>query len=244
MNKGDYRPVDAQFRIGLIIPSSNRLTEPQFQRYAPPGVGIHVTRLRMTGKWHRPLAGLKEIIAEAAAALSDVNPGVIVFHCTASSMEEGIAGDAALVEVIQKASGCPALTTGQAITEALKHLGATRLVLVSPYIEKTNQHEVGYLREAGFEVLHDHGLGLAGSDEYIAVTPASWREIVRKNRRPEADGYLLSCTNTTMIEVIEELERELERPVVTSNQATLWACLRKLGWSQPAAGLGQLARKA
>ena len=42
--------------IGLIIPSSNRLTEPQFHRYAPPGVGIHVTRLRMTGKWHKPLA--------------------------------------------------------------------------------------------------------------------------------------------------------------------------------------------
>lgn len=227
-------------RIGLIIPSSNRLAEPQFQKYAPPGVGIHVTRLRMTGKWHRPLAQLKEAIAEAAAALADTNPGIIVFNCTASSMEEGLAGEARVLEVIQKASGCPAITTGQAITEALQHLAVKKLVLISPYVEKTNQHEVHYLGEAGFEVVHDFGLGLRGGDEYINVTPQRWKEIVLENLRQEADGYLLSCTNTTMIEVIEELEQGLKKPVVTSNQAALWACLQKLEVKASPKGLGRL----
>ena len=236
--------MDPQVGIGLIIPSSNRLTEAQFQRYGPPQVGIHVTRLRMTGRWHKPLSELKGAIAEAAAALSDVKPGVIVFHCTASSMEEGRKGEAALVEVIQSASGCPAMTTSQAITEALKHLRIKKLVLISPYVEQTNQREVNYLRAAGFEVVHDFGLGLSGSDEYIAVTQGRWKEIVSANVRPEAEGYLLSCTNTTMIEVIEELERSLKRPVVTSNQATLWACLRRLSFSEPISGLGRLFNQA
>ena len=227
-------------RIGLIIPSSNRLTEPQFHRYAPPGVEIHITRLRMTGKWHRPLAELNTAIAEAAAALSDVKPGVIVFHCTASSMEEGLAGEAGVIETITEASGCPAITTGQAITEALKYLGIKKLVLISPYVKSTNEHEVQYLREAGFEVVHELGLGLSGSDDYIAVTPERWMEIVWENRRAEADGYLLSCTNTRMIEMIEETERRLQKPVVTSNQAALWACLRKLGTTEPMSALGQL----
>ncbi|OGQ80693.1 MAG: hypothetical protein A3F90_17785, partial [Deltaproteobacteria bacterium RIFCSPLOWO2_12_FULL_60_19] len=204
-------------RIGLIIPSSNRLTEPQFHRYAPPGVGIHVTRLRMTGKWHRPLGQLKAAVAEAAAALSDVKPGIVVFHCTASSMEEGLAGEAGVIETISKASGCPTITTGQAITEALKYLGIKKLVLISPYVKATNVHEVHYLREAGFEVIHESGLGLSGSDDYIAVTPERWMEIVWENRRVEADGYLLSCTNTTMIEMLEVAERRLQKPVVTSN---------------------------
>jgi maleate cis-trans isomerase len=122
-------------RIGLIIPSSNRLTEPQFYQYAPPAVGIHVTRLRMTGKWHRPLGELKPAIAEAAAALSDVKPGIVVFHCTASSMEEGLAGEAGVIETISRASGCPTITTGQAIAEALKYLGIKKLVLISPYVK-------------------------------------------------------------------------------------------------------------
>ena len=227
-------------RIGLIIPSSNRLTEPQFHRYAPAGVGIHVTRLRMTGKWRRPLAELKPAIAEAAAALGDVKPGVVVFHCTASSMEAGLAGERSVLDAITNASGCPAITTGQAITEALKYLGIKKLVLISPYVETTNEHEVHYLREADFEVIHELGLGLSGSDDYIAVTPERWCEIAWENRRPEADGYLLSCTNTTMIEAIEATERRLAKPVVTSNQATLWACMRRLGSPQPTASLGTL----
>jgi maleate isomerase len=227
-------------RIGLIIPSSNRLTEPQFHQCAPPGVGVYVTRLRMTGQWHKPLSELKEVIADSARALSDAKPGIIVFHCTASSMEEGLSGEAAVVEWIRMAGGCAAITTGQAIAEALRHLRLRKLVLVSPYVKTTNEHEVAYLREAGFEVVHDLGLGLSGSDEYIAVTPERWKEIVLNNLRDQAEGYLLSCTNTRMIEVIEELEQLLGKPVITSNQATLWSCLRKLGVDMRVNGLGQL----
>ncbi|MBI2986794.1 MAG: aspartate/glutamate racemase family protein [Deltaproteobacteria bacterium] len=232
--------MNSQARIGLIIPSGNRLAEPQFQKYAPPGIGVHTTRLRMTGKWHKPLSELKESIAEAAAALSDTNPGVIVFNCTASSMEEGLKGEADVLDVIQKASGCAVVTTGQAITEALKLLRLKRIVLISPYVEKTNQQEVQFLREAGFEVIYDLGLGLPGGNDYINVTPERWKEITVQNARSEADGYLLSCTNTTMIEVIEELERDLKKPVVTSNQAALWAALKRLGVSERPKGLGQL----
>jgi maleate isomerase len=228
-----------QARIGLIIPSGNRLTEPQFNRYAPPGVGIHVTRLRMTGKWHKPPSELKAALAEAAAALSDIHPEVIVFHCTANSMENGLAGEAALVETIQNASGCPTITTAQAINQALTQSGIKKLVLISPYVKQTNEHEVQYLSEAGFQVLHELGLGLE-SDGYSAVTPEQWIQVVGENTRPDADGYFLSCTNTRMIEVIEDLERQLDKPVISSNQATLWACLRKLGLHHADKKLGRL----
>ncbi|MBI2361587.1 MAG: hypothetical protein HYV04_22210 [Deltaproteobacteria bacterium] len=227
-------------RIGIIIPSSNCLVEPQFQRYAPPGVGVHVTRLRMTGKWHKTPTELRQEIAGAAAVLSDAKPGIIVFHCTASSMEEGVAGEARLIQTIQDASGCPAITTAQAITQALRHLRVKTLVLISPYVEETNQHEARYLREAGFDVIHDFGLALSGSQEYMAVSPRRWVEIALANQRAEAGGYLLSCANTTMIEAVSEIESRLNKPVVNSNQATLWACLEKLGASQPIAGLGRL----
>lgn len=232
--------MNPQKRIGLIIPSSNRLTEPQFQRFAPPEVGVHVTRLRMTGKWHKTPSELKQAIVEAAAALSDTKPGVIVFHCTASSMEEGLVGENALVKILENASGCLAMTTGQAIHQALRRLKIKKLVLISPYVAETNAHEVAYLSEAGFEVVHELGLGLSGGDAYMEVTPERWIEIARDNRRAEADGYLLSCTNTRMIEAIPELEQSLGKPVVNSNQATLWASLKKLDAFRPNRELGRL----
>lgn len=231
--------MNVQARIGLIIPSGNRLTEPQFNQYAPPGTGIYITRLRMTGQWRKPPSELKTSLTEAAEALSDTKPGLIVFHCTANSMESGLAHESALVETIQNASGRPAMTTAQAIREAFAHCGIKKLVLISPYVKQTNEHEVHYLTEAGFTVLHELGLGLE-SDGYGAVTPQEWIKIVKENTRNEADGYFLSCTNTRMIEAIDHLEQYLGKPVISSNQATLWACLKKLGIPHSHPALGRL----
>jgi maleate cis-trans isomerase len=225
--------------IGFIIPSSNRLTEPQFHTYAPPGVGTHVTRLRMTGKFRKPWSELKPQLAEAAAALSDVKPAIIVFHCTANSMENGLAHEAAIVETIQQASGCRTITTAEAIREAFAHCAIKKLVLISPYVKETNQHEVSYLKEAGFTVLHELGLALE-SHAYGNVTPDEWIRVVQENTRPDADGYFLSCTNTRMIEAIDDLERDLGKPVISSNQATLWACLKRFGIAHQDKRLGRL----
>lgn len=231
--------MNPQARIGLIIPSSNRLAEPQFHQYAPPEVETHFARLRMTGKWRKSPSELKPTLAEVAAALADTKPEVIVFHCTANSMEHGLAGEASLVETIQSASGCFTTTTARAITAALDHFGIKKLVLLTPYIKQTNEREVEYLHEAGYQVVHELGLAL-DSDDYTAVKPERWVEVAKQNRRSEADGYLLSCTNTRTIEAINDLERELGKPVLTSNQATLWACLRKLGIRHTDAKLGRL----
>lgn len=232
--------MESEARIGLIIPSANRLTEPQFNRYLPDDVDIHVTRLRMTGKWARPLDQLQGAIEEASRALSDTKPDVIVFHCTANSMEGGLDGERRITEWVSRASGCTAVTTSQAITEALRELAIRKLVLISPYVEATNQSEMRYMSEAGFEVVHELGLGLPGSDDYIAVTPEEWLDITCENSRPEAEGYFLSCTNTRMIETIEAVESRLARPVVSSNQAALWACLRRMGRPTSIPGLGRL----
>ena len=225
--------------IGLIIPSGNRLTEPQFSQYLPSGVGAHVTRLRMTGKFRKPLAELKRPLIEAAEALSDLNPSVIVFHCTANSMENGLAHEKAIVDIVEQASGCPTITTAQALTQAFNHFGIKKLVLISPYVKATNQLEVNYLSETGYTVLHELGLALE-PHAYSSVTPEEWQKIVKGNLRAEADGYFLSCTNTRMIEAVADLEKDLGKPVVNSNQATIWACLKKLGIKHSDPRLGRL----
>ena len=64
--------------------------------------------------------------------------------------------------------------------------------------------------------------------QFAEVTPQQWVELARKHDRPEADGIFLSCTNTTQIEAIAGIERALGKPVVNSNQAVLWGCVKRL----------------
>ncbi len=233
-------------RLGLIIPSSNRLAEPQFRHYAPAALGIHVTRLRMTGPWHRPLPETHDAIRMAAGALADARCDAIAFHCTGGAMEDGPEAEAAVVELIRAETGALALATGQAVVAALQNLAIRRLVLATPYRQSVNDAERAYLTALGFEVVHDVTLGLRGGDDYIAVAPARWRALGLEAmaRHPEADGLFLSCTNTTQIEVVAELERLTGRACVNSNQAVLWAATRALapklgGWPR-LGGLGRL----
>lgn len=227
-------------RIGLIIPSSNRLSEVQFPRYAPEGVRINVTRLRMTGHGHSDVSGLLPKIVEAAETLADAKCDVIVFHCTAVSMESGVAWNQRIIDSITRATGCTASSTASALLAAFRALEAHRLVVVSPYDQKTHHYEISFLTEAGFEIPRDRAMNVGGSDMFIATPPEFWLQATLDQADPSADAYLLSCTNINSLEVIEELERRLDRPVVTSNQATLWYALRASGQLDVVPGLGRL----
>src|SRR5438046_8914791 len=76
-------------RIGMIIPSVNSMTEPQFNHFAPPGLAVHVARARVAGPWKRPLAAMVEEIATSAQLLADVAPDLLLFHCTDHSIAQG-----------------------------------------------------------------------------------------------------------------------------------------------------------
>jgi maleate isomerase len=154
-------------------------------------------------------------------------------------MEKGLAHEAAIVDIVEQASGCPTISTAQALTQAFDRVGIKKLVLISPYVKATNEHEVKYLAEAGYTVVHELGLGLE-SQAYAKVTPEEWTKVVKENARDDADGYFLSCTNTRMIEAVDDLERDLGKPVVNSNQAVLWTCLNKLGIRHSGVRLGRL----
>jgi maleate isomerase len=216
-------------RVGLIIPSSNRMVEQEMIQAFPAGVRSHVTRLRMTGANRGPLDTALPRIEEAARALTDASCEVVAFHCTANSMQEGRDGEERILSALTRAGAPRATTTATAIRRAFAALGARKIVLVTPYDQRTTDHEAEFLRESGYQVLHAVGFALPGSDAYCATPPAYWRDRVLASARPDADVYFVSCANISVFSVIAELEAELDRPIVTSNQAVVWDSVVQLG---------------
>jgi len=217
-------------RVGLIIPSSNRMVEQEMVHAFPEGIIPHITRLRMTGPNRMGHDQLSPRVGEATRALADAKCDVVAFHCTANSMEEGQGGEARILAAVAGSGARHATTTATAIRRALDALHARKIVLVTPYSQEVTDHEADFLNQAGYNVIYAKGYALAGSDAYCATPPEVWRDRAIAAARPEADVYFLSCANISVFGIIEELEARLGRPVITSNQTVIWDALTRLGW--------------
>jgi maleate isomerase len=227
-------------RIGFIIPSSNRMVEPDMQRFLPEGIVPHFNRIGMTNRHRAPLEQLLPRILEAADLLNDSKCDAIVFQCTGTSMSGGVAMDRHVLEEITRTTGRPAISTASAVDAALRALGAKRIVFISETKQAGHDKKRAYLEQAGFEIVADRAVGLSGSDEYCTTPPVFWFETARALKTDSADAYFLSCANIQSTAVIADLEHALGRPVVTSNQAALWSALRTIGIGEDVPGLGRL----
>jgi maleate isomerase len=226
-------------RFGVLLPSGNAAAEAQFAAMLPKGVAFHVTRLPLTGSSEAELLAMVEGIDDATAMLADVHPDLILFHCTAVSTYSAEL-EADIRARIARVSGLPCTTTSAAIVASLRHLGARRVAMLSPYGEATNRREADYLASHGFEVTCLAGLDCRSADAMFAVTPERWLEFAHEHKLQGADALLLSCTTTRAVEVAERLEHELGMPVVTSNSAAAWHVLQAMGVPAPVPGYGRL----
>ena len=225
-------------RIGLIIPSVNTLTEPQFNRYAPRDVAYHVSRTRI--HLDKSLAQQTPEILTAAELLADCGCDLILYHCTGMSMGSGRAAEQQLIREIGKVTGAPAASTATAIVTAFRVLGIRKVVLVSPYEQSMNDLERKFLTEVDIDVLFDRALALPVPEGMCGATPDVWVDTTVAAARPDSDAYFVSCTNIQSVDAITEIEARLGKPAVTSNQAALWYSLRRCGVKDDIPALGRL----
>jgi maleate isomerase len=237
-----YEPIIPRARLGFIIPTSNRMVEPQMQRFMPSGVVPHFTRIGMTNKHKAPLEQQLPKIAAAAEMLSESKCNAIILQCTGTSMSDGLEMEKRVIEAMEKASGVACSTAASSLTSAFTALRAKKLVLVSETKQPDHEKKLKYLREAGYEIVADKAVGLAGTDEYCTMPPQLWFDTTLALKNDKADAYFISCANIHSIDVIEDLEKVLNKPVVTSNQAAIWKSLRLAGLYDAVPGLGHLLR--
>jgi len=226
-------------RIGMLVPSGNIAAEPQVNAMLPAGVGLYTTRLPLTGSSQAQLLAMVENVEGPARLLADARVDLIAFNCTAVSTFD-MSMESAIKRRIAEATGAQVTATSEALVMALRALGVKRLVLVTPYIQPVNDREVAFFGASGFEVLAEAGMGIDTNAEMGRLPADTWVDFVRRHRDDRADAYLVSCTAIRSAEVIEEIEAAMGRPVLTSNQALAWHCLRTVGITDPVPGFGKL----
>ena len=231
-------------RIGLILPSSNTAAEPDYRMAAPDDVTIHTHRMFIAGEgpMSEVMDRMNEDMEKAARYLSTANVDLIVYACTTGSFYRGWGFDQEMINTIQEIAGVPAVATATAAAEALKHQGASKVSVTTPYPQWSNDRLAEYYAEAGFQVLNVDGepnVVAAGSYAISDQDPEDILDFSVRQCKPEADAHFCSCTAWRSLEVAAELERRISRPVVTSNQATIWASFKRLD-IDPRPGFGSL----
>ena len=240
------RETRGRARLGLLVPFTNTNCEPDFALMAPSGVSLHVTRMGGYDADEIPDEGQMQGLgtAELEGALSllmGAKPDAVLYACTSATLTHGPAFDHALAERIEaQSNGAQSITAAGAVVSALQALGATRIGFASPYVPAINDLAIDFLQSEGITAVARAEVdAVLDNDGQGALTPAEVKALGTRAAHPNADAIVLSCTDMRAVETISALEAELDKPVVTSNQAMMFVAARALGLG-PIHGFGQL----
>lgn len=237
-------------RIGVLVPFTNTNLEPDLAMVRPLGVSFHFARMGGYDIDEVPDAGQMAGMGEASLdeplrLLAGARPDVVLYGCTSATLTHGPAFDRDLTGRIEAQFGASTVTAAGALVNALGVLGINRIGFASPYVSEINDLAISFLESAGVEAVSRADVGVALDNVTQGeLSPDEVFELGRRADSAEAEAIVLSCTDMRSIEVIERLEAALGKPVVSSNQAMLFAACQSLGIDSELAGCGRLSRLA
>lgn len=217
-------------RVGLVVLATDHTSEDDFRRLvATTGIGVHVARI----PYENPTTpdNLRRMQPQLSAGAALILPGepldAICYSCTAASV---VIGDEEVAAAVSDGKpGAPVVTPPLAAVTALRSLGARRLSVLTPYVSETGRPMARYFARHGFELASFTCLGLDDDRVMARISHRSLVDLAVANTDPGADALFISCTALRAAAVVPEIERRLGKPVVTSNLASAWACLRLCG---------------
>jgi maleate cis-trans isomerase len=231
-------------RLGFLLPPGNPTIEPEMMAMAPAGVSLHFHRMVARGtpgsldSQVERNRSMVEHLDESIEMLALVKPDIIVIAHTATSYDLGREAENALLARLAQASGTRVTTAFASVAAALERLGVKRVALGAPYSTETTAQGKAHLEAHGFAVVSHDNLKHAGNI-YDTTAEQAYR-LARSVDVPEAEAVFLSGTGMPTVSVLQMLEADLRKPVISSNSAMLWLALRACGVNQPIPGYGRL----
>jgi maleate isomerase len=235
-------------RLGFLIPPGNPTIECEMPEMAPPGVSVHFSRMVAPGEGgthegqEQRNRSQIEHIDESADLLVKVKPSVMMLAHTASSYTLGRRAEAELVKRLQAKYHTPIGTAFGSVVAALNALGAKRIALGAPYAKEIMLQGKTLLEEHGFAVV-SHGV-LENVTNIFDETPERAYGLGRAVATPQVDAVFLSGLGMPTIPILETLEQDLGKPVISAASAMMWNALQLAGVRSSVPGYGRLLAAA
>lgn len=217
-------------RVGLIVPSSNTIVERDFSK-AGLAASTHVARVYLaetTEAAERRM--LSKHVPGALRDLATLKPDVVVFACTSAGAVLGSLGEAQLIDSITRGTGARVISTNRAVKDAIGIHQPRAVAVITPYEDQLNKRIKAGLESEGYWVPLISGMGITDNR---AIADISVSEIVTFAKRSlvgaSFDLLFVSCTNLRGVDALGRLQRAFDRPVVTSNHATIRRVREVLG---------------
>lgn len=234
-------------KIGLLVPATNAVMEDELHALAPEGVVIATARMLHKGRepgdtFAESLRKMSTDAPEAAIKISRINPDIVAFGCTSGSFLEGESWNEKMTQDLSEiVSPAKVVTTSTAVKNALLKLKLEKIAVATPYPDDINDRLKAYMESQGFNVVRldtSHGLG---PSTFIRSNNMAYH-LAKRIDGSDIDGIFISCTDFRTIEILDALERDIGKPVISSNQATMWSCLRAAKIGDKIEGCGKLLK--
>ncbi|MBX9457568.1 MAG: ectoine utilization protein EutA [Rhizobium sp.] len=224
----DDRPL--RKRIGLIILATDHTTEIDFQRMvASEDIGVYVSRIHYANPvTPENLRAMQPSLTSGAGLILPDEPlDAVMYSCTSASV---VIGDAEVAAAIREAKpGVEVVTPTAAAVLGLRAFGASSISVLTPYTRETSRPMADYFAGLGFGIDRFTCLDMTDDREMARVAPSELVAFAREAADPASDALFISCTALRAAGVAAEIEQAIGKPVVTSNLATAWQCLRICG---------------
>lgn len=224
-------------RIGLLLPVDNAVMEPELYSLKLPGISFHTVRLTTSERSRMP-----EDAIRLAPIFKDLGIQIVVYACAATSFLQGSDANDAIQKRLEEICRVPAVTATGSMVTALEALGIKRVAVATPYAPCRGDVLIDFLKRKGYAIVNvvHHEMDLFTTN---LQSPEFTYGLGRRAAYPDCDAILISGTNLRSLEIIETLESDTGKPVITSNQAILWAVNQRLSLCLNWPGCGALFLK-
>lgn len=241
------------YRIGQIVPSSNTTMETEIpamlmarQTIRPERFTFHSSRMRMKKVVKEELAAMDAESDRCAVELSDARVDVLGYACLVAIMAMGQGYHRVSQQRLQaltaaNGGNAPVITSAGALVDALKVLGAKKIIVVAPYMRPLTELVVDYIRHEGYEVVDWRALEISDNLEVGRHDPAKLPGIIAQMDTRSVDAIVLSaCVQMPSLGAVPKVEALTGKPVLTAAIATTYAMLKAMNLEPVVPGGGAL----